>query len=119
PRDRSPAHASKRIGTAFGTARLVEFALSADDALLFRPVGPFHHRGNTEPMSIILLNFNRRHKSLVASRATRLYAMVRRFSPSFDASVHTERTRRATFTRFKSGPWRVQVQRKGKYVNDT
>src|SRR5260370_3823838 len=29
----------KRIGTAFGTARLVEFALSADDALLFRSVG--------------------------------------------------------------------------------
>jgi hypothetical protein len=33
-------------GTAFGTARLVEFALSADDASLFRPVGPFHHGGD-------------------------------------------------------------------------
>ena len=27
-------------GTAFGTARLVELALSADDASLFRSVGP-------------------------------------------------------------------------------
>ncbi|MEZ5788555.1 MAG: hypothetical protein R3D62_19200 [Xanthobacteraceae bacterium] len=25
----------------------------------------------------------------------------------------------ATFTRLKSGSWRVQVRRKGKYVNDT
>jgi hypothetical protein len=34
----------KWVGTAFGTARLIEFALSADDALLFRSVGPLHHR---------------------------------------------------------------------------
>src|SRR5258705_17094 len=37
----------KWAGTAFGTARLVEFALSADDALLFRPIGPVHHRGQS------------------------------------------------------------------------
>src|SRR5258708_6360770 len=37
---------SKMVGTAFGTARLIRFALSADDALLFRSVGPIHHRGN-------------------------------------------------------------------------
>jgi len=36
------------VGTAFGTARLIEFALSADDALLFRSVGPIHHRGDGE-----------------------------------------------------------------------
>jgi hypothetical protein len=36
----------KRAGTAFGTARLVELALSADEALLFCPVRPFHHGGN-------------------------------------------------------------------------
>jgi hypothetical protein len=36
----------KWVGTAFGTAWLVGFALSADDALLFRSVGPFHHRYN-------------------------------------------------------------------------
>ncbi len=39
----------KWVGTAFGTARLVEFALSADDALLFRSVRPFHHRRDREP----------------------------------------------------------------------
>jgi len=33
----------KWVGTAFGTARLIEFALSADDALLFRSVCPIHH----------------------------------------------------------------------------
>jgi len=36
----------KQVGTAFGTAWLVQFALSADDALLVRSVGPFHHRGD-------------------------------------------------------------------------
>jgi hypothetical protein len=36
----------RRVGTAFGTARLVAFALSADDAWLFRTVRPFHHRGS-------------------------------------------------------------------------
>jgi hypothetical protein len=38
----------KWVGTTFGTAWLVELALSADDALLFRIVRPFHHRGDTE-----------------------------------------------------------------------
>jgi hypothetical protein len=93
-RDRSPARASKVAGTAFGTARLVELALSADDALLFRPVGPFHHRRNTEPMSLIWLHFNRSHRSLGRLVCTLFYAMTRQFSPPFDASVHTERTRR-------------------------
>src|ERR1700686_1910873 len=46
----SPAYASKVAGTAFGTARLVELALSADDALLFRSVRPFHHRSDAEAM---------------------------------------------------------------------
>lgn len=45
--------------------------------------------------------------------------MARRFFRLFDASVHTERTRVATITRLKSGSWRVQVRRKGKYVNET
>jgi hypothetical protein len=44
---------------------------------------------------------------------------MRRFFRLFDASVHTERTRLATITRLKSGSWRVQVRRKGKYVNET
>jgi hypothetical protein len=45
-RHRSRSYASKVVGTAFGTARLVELALSADGALLFRSVRPFHHRGD-------------------------------------------------------------------------
>ena len=45
--------------------------------------------------------------------------MTRRFFWLFDASVHTERTRVATFSRLKSGSWRAQVRRKGKYVNET
>jgi integrase len=45
--------------------------------------------------------------------------MMRRFFRLFDASVHTERTRVATFSRLKSGSWRVQIRRKGKYVNET
>ena len=44
---------------------------------------------------------------------------VATFFRLFDASVHTERTRVATFTRLKSGSWRAQVRRKGKYVNET
>jgi hypothetical protein len=50
---------------------------------------------------------------------TLFYAITRRFFRLFDASVHTERTRVATITRLKSGSWRVQVRRKGKYVNET
>jgi hypothetical protein len=50
-------------GTAFGTARLVELALSADDALLFRSVRPFHHRCNTksELADIVGFFFNFSH----------------------------------------------------------
>ncbi len=33
--------------------------------------------------------------------------------------MHTERARLATITKLKSGSWRVEVRRKGKYVNDT
>jgi hypothetical protein len=50
---------------------------------------------------------------------TAFYAMTRRFFRHFEASVHTERTRVATVTKPKSGSRRVQVQRKGKYVNET
>jgi hypothetical protein len=50
---------------------------------------------------------------------TLFYAIVQRFFRLFDASVHTERTRVASITRLKSGSWRVQVRRKGKYVNET
>ncbi len=50
---------------------------------------------------------------------TQFYAIARRFFRLFDTSVHTERTRVATITRLKSGSWRVQVRRKGKYVNET
>jgi hypothetical protein len=43
----------KRVGTAFSTARLVEFALSAEDTLLFRFVGPFHHGGDAKPICFV------------------------------------------------------------------
>src|SRR5262249_45824121 len=57
-------------------------------------VGPVHHRGNTESMSLIWLHFYRSIKMLVRLVCTRFYAMTRHFSPQFDTSVHTERTRR-------------------------
>src|SRR5262249_54372310 len=57
-------------------------------------VGPVHHRRNTEPMSLIWLHFYRSIKMLVRLVCTRFYAMTRHFSPQFDTSVHTERTRR-------------------------
>ena len=47
------------------------------------------------------------------------YAIARPFTRQFDGSVHTERTRLATFTKLNSGSWRAQVRRKGKYVNET
>jgi len=47
------------------------------------------------------------------------YAIIRPFSPQFDGSVHTSAHVLATFTKLKSGSWRVQVRRKGKYVNET
>jgi hypothetical protein len=44
----------KWVGTAFGTARLIEFSLSADDALLFRSVGPFHHRRHAKAIGFVV-----------------------------------------------------------------
>jgi len=58
------------------------------------PVGPFHHRRNGEPMCLIWLHFFSTLKSLGRLVCTPFYAMARQFSPLFDASVHTERTRR-------------------------
>jgi hypothetical protein len=46
------------VGTAFGTALLVEFALSADDALLFRSVGPSIIGAMENCRSNILLSLN-------------------------------------------------------------
>jgi hypothetical protein len=59
--------------------------------------------------------------SQFASRVvcTLFYAIARPFTRQFDGSVHTERTRLAMFTKLNSGSWRVQVRRKGKYVNET
>jgi hypothetical protein len=56
-RHRSPAYASKVAATAFGTARPVELALSADDASLFRSVGQFHHRCDGKTLSNVLFLF--------------------------------------------------------------
>jgi hypothetical protein len=50
---------------------------------------------------------------------TLFYAIARPCTRQFDGSVHTERTRLATFTKLNSGSWRAQVRRKGKYVNET
>jgi len=50
---------------------------------------------------------------------TQFYATIRRFFQFFDASVHTERTRLATLTKLKSGSWRAQIRRKGRYLNET
>ena len=50
---------------------------------------------------------------------TLFYAIARRFTRQFDDSLHTERTRLATFSKLNSGSWRAQVRRKGKYVNET
>jgi hypothetical protein len=47
----------KWVGTAFGTARLVELALSADGALLFPCVRPFHHGGDGEAVWLVGLHF--------------------------------------------------------------
>jgi hypothetical protein len=68
---------------------------------------------------LIYLHFYSTFKSLGRVVRTLFYAIARRFFRLFDASVHTERTRVATLTRLKSGSWRVQVRRKGKYVNET
>lgn len=42
-----------------------------------------------------------------------IFALVRHLD------AHGAHTFVATYTRLKSGSWRVQVRRKGKYVNDT
>ncbi len=47
----------KWVGTAFGTARFIEFALSADDALLFRSAGPIHHRRHAKSKPLIQKHF--------------------------------------------------------------
>jgi hypothetical protein len=44
---------------------------------------------------------------------------MRPFVRQFDGSVHTERTRLATFTKLNSLSWGAQVRLKGKYVNET
>ena len=46
-------YASKVAGTAFGTAQPIGFALSADGALLFCSVRPFHHGRNAEAMGLV------------------------------------------------------------------
>lgn len=40
-------------------------------------------------------------------------------TPTFDLSLHTERTRLATFVQLPSGNWRVQIRRKGRYVSES
>jgi hypothetical protein len=90
----------RRVGTPFGTARLVEFALSADDALLFRPVGPFHHRRKTEPMSLMWRHFSHSLNTLDRFSRTCCYAEMRCFStPQCTQCAHAV----ATFTRLIRG----------------
>jgi hypothetical protein len=48
-------------------------------------IGPFHHRRDTEPMSLILHHFSCSLHPLGQVVCTRLYAMMRRFSLEFDA----------------------------------
>jgi hypothetical protein len=83
------------------------------------PVGPFHHRRNTESMSLIWLHFNRSPKSLTRLVCTRFYAMTRQISPLFDASVHTERTRRGDL--YQAQIWLVARPgaTEGKVCHDT
>ena len=71
-------------------------------------------------MALIFQHFFFNIKSLEPAECIRIYARIRPFSPRFDLSVHTERTRKmATFTKLPSGSWRVQVRRKGRYVSET
>jgi len=61
----------------------------------YRPCDdPLAHRRNGEPICLIWFHFFCTLKSLGRLVCTPFYAMTRRFSPLFDASVHTERTRR-------------------------
>ena len=50
---------------------------------------------------------------------TSFYAMARRFRPCSTLQCTQSDHAVATFTRLKSESWRVQVRRKGKYVNNT
>ena len=49
---------------------------------------------------------------------TRFYAIMRPAPRQFDGSVTRSEHALATLTKLNSGSWRVQVRRKGKYVND-
>ncbi|MER9141020.1 hypothetical protein NKI20_33230, partial [Mesorhizobium sp. M0830] len=59
--------------------------------LLFRPV---QHGCNSQAMVLIFQHFFFNINLVDASAATPLYARIRPFSPRFDLSVHTERTRK-------------------------
>src|SRR5712692_6987877 len=66
------------VGTAFGTAWLVELALSADGALLFRSVRPFHHWRDTKFESTEIAEF-----SSISAGCAR--AMLYLFTPIFSS----------------------------------
>ncbi|WP_292109177.1 hypothetical protein [Mesorhizobium sp.] len=84
------------------------------------PIRPVHHGRNGYSMLLIFQHFSFNIKFLQPAECRRIYAKIRPFSPRFDLSVHTERTRKmATFTKLSSGSWRVQVRRKGRYVSET
>jgi hypothetical protein len=71
-------------------------------------------------MILIFQHFFFNIKSLEPAECTRIYARIRPFSPRFDLSVHTERTRKnGHLHKLSSGSWRVQVRRKGRYVSET
>ncbi|MER9585667.1 hypothetical protein [Mesorhizobium sp. M0276] len=85
--------------------------------LLFRPI---QHGCNSQAMVLIFQHFFFNINLVDASAATPLYARIRPFSPRFDLSVHTERTRKnGHYTKLSSGSWRVQVRRKGRYASET
>jgi hypothetical protein len=67
------------VGTAFGTARLVELDLSADVASLFRSIRPFHYGGDGKAVGLMGLHFKCRFvlRSLQAGIRDGLYAMSR------------------------------------------
>jgi hypothetical protein len=54
-------------------------------------------------MSLIWLHFSRNLKSLGRRVCTLFCAMTRQFSPLYDVSVHTERTRRGNFHKAQIG----------------
>ncbi len=57
-------------------------------------VGPVHHGRHGQSMILIFQHFFFNIKSLEPAECTRIYARIRPFSPRFDLSVHTERTRK-------------------------